>query len=259
MEDLSNESVVHIRKDGIEYLQFRRLLEYKEKLKHCYTLKNLNFRHKPKEDENYKKVCKALDLNYENIVHPHQTHTNIVEVVDEESDSSDFDNVDGLITNKNNKILSLSFADCTALLLYDPIKNVIGDIHSGWRGTVSKIGKVAVEKMISEYGCNPEDIICCIGPTIRKCHFQVEDDVKDLFLNAFQDESIIRKDKIIDGKQKYYIDSVKANIKMLKNCGLKEENIIDSGICTVCNSNSLHSYRAHKSNAGRNAAIMCIV
>ena len=172
---------------------------------------------------------------------------------------SNFDEVDGLITDKKNKALSLYFADCTALFLYDPIKNVIGDIHSGWRGTVQKIGMVAVQKMQEEYNCNPEDIICCIGPTIRQCHFQVEEDVKDLFMQAFNDESIIKVGEVVDGKQKYYIDAVKANINMMKSCGLKEENIIDSGICTVCNSDILHSYRTEKQNAGRNAAIMCLI
>lgn len=258
MKDLSNENVVHVKKNGIQYLQFKRLLEYNDKLKHCFTLKNLNFRDKKADDENYKKICEALDLDYKNIVAPKQTHTNVVKIVDKDNISADFEEVDGLITNEKNKALALKFADCTAILLYDPVKNVIGDIHSGWRGTVNKIGKIAVEKMIKEQGCNPQNIICCIAPTIRKCHFQVEEDVKDLFMDAFNDESIVKKDKVISGKQKYYIDSVTANIKMLKECGLKEENIIDSGICTVCNSELFHSYRAEKENAGRNVAIMCM-
>ena len=259
MKDLSNENIIHIRKDGIQYLQFRKLLEYKDKIQHCYTLKNLTIKNASKESDDYKKICNALNLNNENIVHPKQTHTNIVEVVKENNISADFIEVDGLITNQKNKILSLAFADCTSIFLYDPIKNVIGDIHSGWKGTVQKIGEVAVQKMISEYGCNPADIIACIGPTIRKCHFEVEDDVKDIFMNVFYDESIIKKDVIKDGKQKYYIDSVTANINMLKKCGLKQENIIDSGICTVCNSDILHSYRAEKDKAGRNGAIISLI
>lgn len=259
MKDLSNESVIHVIKDGIEFLQFRRLLEYKDKIQHCYTLKKLNIKNASKESDDYKKICNALNLDNENIVHPKQTHTNIVEVVNENNSSSDFIEVDGLITNQKNKTLSLAFADCTSIFLYDPIKNVIGDIHSGWKGTVQKIGEVAVKKMISEYGCNPEDIIACIGPTIRKCHFEVEDDVKDIFMKSFNDESIIKKDVIKDGKQKYYIDSVTANINMLKKCGLKEENIIDSGICTVCNSDILHSYRTEKNESGRNGAIISLI
>ncbi|MBO5349272.1 MAG: peptidoglycan editing factor PgeF [Clostridia bacterium] len=256
MKDLSNENIIHIKKEGIQYLQFKRLLEYKDKIQHCYTLKDIDVKNKSKESEDYKKICNALNLNNENIVHPKQTHTDIVKNVNESNTSADFIEVDGLITNKQNKILSLVFADCTPLFLYDPAKNVIGNIHSGWRGTVQKIAKKAMQKMNSEYGCNPQDIICCIGPTIRKCHFKVDDDVKDIFMQAFNDESIIEKGEVIEGKQKYYIDAVQANINMLKECGLKEENIIDSGICTVCNCEIMHSYRAEKEQSGRNAAIM---
>lgn len=256
MMDLSNNNVIHVVKDGIQYLQFKRLLEYDDKLKHCFTMKDLNFKDKTLDDYDYRAICGALGVNYKSVVHPKQTHTSVVQVVNHDSVSKDFDEVDGLITSEGNKVLSLYFADCTALFLYDPVKNVIGNIHSGWRGTVSKIGRIAVEKMIKEFDCNPENIICCIGPTIRQCHFQVEEDVKNIFMEAFDDESIIKKGEVVDGKQKYYIDSVLANIKMLKNCGLKEENIIDSEICTVCNCKLLHSYRTDHENAGRNAAIM---
>lgn len=259
MKDLSNENVIHIYKNGIQYLQFKKLLKYDNKIKHCYTLKDFSFKGKSKEDEDYKKICKELNLNWKNIVHPKQTHTNIVKCVKMNDDSSNFIGVDGLITNEKNKILSLVFADCTSFFLYDPVKNVIGDIHSGWRGTVKKIGQVAIEKMKEEYGCKPENIICCIGPTIRQCHFEVEDDVKELFLQAFNDDSIIKKGEIVNGKQKYFIDAVKANINMFKKCGLKEENIVDSGICTVCNNEILHSYRSEKENSGRNAAIISII
>ncbi len=257
--DLSNKNVIHIKEGNLQYLQFRRLLEYKDRLVHCYTLKPSNLKEKSKEDIEYTRICNALNIDNKSIVMPNQTHTNNVEMVLENSESANFKDVDGLITNKKNKALAAVFADCNSLFLYDPVNNVIGNIHSGWKGTVSKIGEVAVKKMIKNYNCNPSDIICCIGPSIRKCHFEVEDDVKDLFVDVFDDESIIKKDGIKNGKQKYHVDAVAAIIKMLKECGLKSENIIDSGICTMCNSEILHSYRAEKANAGRNGSIMCLI
>lgn len=257
--DLSNESVIHVKNGEVQYLQFRRLIEYKDRLVHCYTLKPSNLKERAKEDVEYVKICRALNLDNGNVVMPIQTHTNNVEIAYFESKSSDFKDIDGLLTNEKNKVLSAVFADCNSIFLYDPVKDVIGNIHSGWKGTVKKIGEVAVKKMISEYGCNPSDIICCIGPSIRQCHFEVEDDVKNLFMESFNDESIIRKDIIKDGKQKYYIDAVAAIISTLKECGLKDKNIIDSGICTVCNSDILHSYRIEKNQAGRNGAIMCLI
>lgn len=257
--DLSNDNVIHVKKDGVEFIQFRKLLEYKSKLVHAYTLKPINLRNKNKEDDDYVKICNALGLDSNSVIHPSQTHTNNVGVVISNSKSSDFPDTDGIITNEKNKILSAVFADCNSIFLYDPVKNVIGDIHSGWRGTVSKIGEVAVNKMVSTYGCKPEDIICCLGPSIRQCHFEVDEDVKNIFIDSFHDESIVKLGTVKEGKQKYYVDSVEAIKESMRICGLKTKNIIDCGICTVCNCDILHSHRSEKDKAGRNGALMCLI
>ena len=111
--------------------------------------------------------------------------------------------------------------------------------------------------MKNEYECKPKDIICCICPSIRKCHFEVDSDVKDLFYNKFKQlkgiEEII---KYNNENNKYYIDTVRINKQMLLNVGLKEENIIDSNICTVCNSDICHSFRAEKELSGRAVTII---
>lgn len=267
MKDLSNENVIHVKKSGVEYLQFRRLLQYEDKISHCFTLKdltfgdNLNFYEiKDKVLESYNKITSKLNLDSKNIVRPFQTHTNFVKNVTTEKGIfiEELKDIDGLLTDRKDEILSLTFADCMPIYLYDEKKNIIGNIHSGWKGTLNKIGKLAVEKMIKDYNSNPEDIICAIGPTIRKCHFEVDEDVKDMFYEALNDSNIISIGKIKDGKQKYYIDTVLANINMMKRLGLKDENIIDSKICTVCNSDKMHSYRVDKDLAGRNTAIIAI-
>ncbi len=112
--------------------------------------------------------------------------------------------------------------------------------------------------MIDTYRCNPKDIICCIGPSIRKCHFKAQNDVWEMFYNEFLYTK--RINDIISngntGNSKYYIDTVLINKIILQEAGLKEENIIDSKICTVCNSDIMHSYRVYKELAGRNTAII---
>lgn len=271
--DLTNEKVIHQKKNNLEYLQFRKLLQYPE-IVHCYTLKANDFdiagndTYKGKEDVvdlNYEKLANALQIPKETIIRPYQTHTNIVKsikvdtILDIGKGSSIFPkeltNVDGLITNEYDITFSLGFADCTPIYLYDPVKKVIGDIHSGWKGTLQRIGQIAIKNMIEEYNSNPKDIICCIGPCIKKCHFEVSKDVKDLFENEFKEMDL---NGIIEniGDSKYIIDTTKINENMMKQMGLKEENIIDSGICTVCNQDKMHSYRAHKELAGRNTAIL---
>ena len=276
MKDLTNDIIVHKNVNGTELIQFRRLLKYPN-LKHCYTLRkngiNVQVKDGDKTEllESYKKVLNGLnsDENKEiqkqfdisNIVKPHQTHTDKVEVVNSNRDT--FENVDGVITNKENILLCTSSADCTSLFFYDDEKKVIGDVHSGWRGTLQKIGKKAVEKMISEYDCKPENIICCISPCIKKCHFEVEEDVMQMFKNEFdytgRIDEIIEKGKVVDGIQKYNIDTTLINKIILAEVGLKESNIIDSNICTVCDSDLFHSFRADGEASGRNGAFIGMI
>ncbi len=174
--------------------------------------------------------------------------------------NENFIDIDGLVTDKKDRILSLTFADCTPLYLFDKDKKVIGNIHSGWQGTVKKIAKNAIKFMKEKYSCNPKDIICIIGPTISKCHFEVQKDVRDIFYNTFNYMASINS--IIEYNEKtksYFIDTVEINKNLLLEEGLLEENIIDSGICTVCNSNIIHSYRKEGKEAGRNTALISLI
>lgn len=257
--DLSNDVMVHVKKDDIEYLQFRKLLEY-DNLVHCYTLrKNLDFKRKNSQDNNkvlegsYKKLCKALGFDRKNEVRPYQTHTDCIKIVNKPGEN--LQNVDGIITSKNNVDLVLTFADCTPILLYDPVKKVIANIHSGWRGTVQKIGQKGAKKMIQNYGCDPKNIIACIGPCIGKCHFEVDEDVEKIFEETFGYLNV--NEKIISKKnKKYHIDTTLINRLILQEAGLLSKNIYESNICTVCNSDLIHSYRADKEKSGRNITVL---
>lgn len=269
--NLSNEKMVHVKSDGIEYLQFKRLLEF-DNLVHCYTLSvyDVNFKSdSDKLDDSINKIAKALNINKNNIVKPLQKHTDCIKNVENSGEkylysekcNDKYNGVDGLLTNKADVDLMLSFADCTPILLYDPINKVIGNIHSGWRGTVQKIGQKAVKKMIKDYESKPEDIIACIGPFIGKCHFEVDEDVKNIFEETFSYfgrncDIIEKQNNLVEGKQKYHIDTTLINRLMLEECGLNKNNIVESGICTVCNSDYMHSYRAQREKSGRNIAIL---
>lgn len=275
--DLSNENIIHVNKNGIQYIQFRKLLEYSDIIRHAYSLgTDVNFRtakvnkQKLSEDEynlainSYKKLCNAIGSNYINTVKTNQNHTDTIKIANQKikEDEPDFNLVeynetDGIVTNKKNLILSTTNADCILLLFFDPIKKVIANVHSGWRGTLQRISTKAIEKMEKEYNCNPKDIICCICPSIRKCHFEVEKEVKDMFEKEFK--SIIEKNDIITetiSNKKWTIDTVLINQIILEEKGLKKENIIDSKICSVCNSNLVHSYRVEKERYGLETAII---
>ena len=272
--DLSNENIIHIKSNGIEYLQFKKLLQFPN-LRHSYIIKPHNYKMTDINvvEENYKTICNILNLDSNKLVKPNQRHTNnvgIVTNIDKMDLEETYKQTDGLITNCKGNVLAGTNADCILLLCYDPVKNVIANVHSGWKGTVQKIAETTIKSMIFNYNCNPKDIICCICPSIRKCHFEVEKDVKDIFENTFNYTGRINEIIEYQGKKqsinttelvdKWTIDTVLINKIVLKDCGLLDENIIDSGICSVCNFNEIHSCRVEgKNNYGLNSAIIAMV
>lgn len=265
MKDLTNENVIHVKNNGIEYLQFKRLLQYQDKIIHAYTL-GLDRNYRPKVDDierqkqikkNYKDLCKAINANYNNIVYTNQLHTDIIKTVGNIKDYiQDEVKVDGLCTNKRDIVLSTINADCILFMFYDPVKNVIANVHSGWKGTLQRISVKTIEKMKKEYGCNPQDIICLISPSIRKCHFEVSEDVKDLYKKEFTDININEAIEETIPNQKWHIDTVLINQIILQGVGLQPHNIIDSKICSVCNKELIHSYRVEKEGYGVETAII---
>lgn len=273
MKNLSNENIIHVKKGETEYIQFRKLLEYGDIINHAYGIGiNKNYRTTKsngsevynKAIKDYEDLCTAIGINYKDIIKPCQEHTNNIKEVIKKNNSDkvnfqqeEYKSTDGLITNKENIALATTNADCILLLLFDPIKKVIGNVHSGWRGTLQRISVQAVEKMKKDYNCNPADIICCICPSIRKCHFEVHADVQELYSKEFKKLNKIEElITVIPNENKWKIDTVEINKIILIQAGLKKENIIDCGICSVCNSDLIHSFRVEKENYGLGTAII---
>ena len=167
-----------------------------------------------------------------------------------------FEDVDGLITNEPGVALVTQYADCTPLIFCDPVKKVIATSHAGWRGTVKEIGKVTVQKMQSEFGCNPSDIIAAIGPCIGQCCYEVDTPVYNAFCGLGLDTNkfFIRKDE-----EHFMLDLREANRQILVKSGINPEKIDVADICTCCNSDKLHSHRASKGERGNLAAIIELI
>lgn len=203
--------------------------------------------------ENYRRLCETQGIDIKNLVLSAQTHTDNVKVVAKEDCgtgifSSPFSDVDGLITNQRNVALVTQYADCTPLVFLDAKNKVIATSHSGWRGTVKQIGKKTIEKMQSEFGSNPKDIIAGIGPCIGKCCYEVDDPVYNEFLKLeFLDLSKIFTKK---SNGHYMLNLVEANRQILVDAGVNPANIDLSDICTCCNSDTLHSHRVTGGNRG---------
>lgn len=183
-----------------------------------------------------KPINKILNnLNLYNYYELKQVHSNIVHIVDNNYINKSIG--DALITNIPNIPLVIKVADCIPILLYDKENKVLSLVHSGWKGTLNNITNNVINIMINKYNCKKESISVYIYPSIRQCHFEVEEDVYSLFKDKIK--NIDKYTNKLDIK--YYIDLQSIIKDNLKELGIT--NIIDTNICTYCNSNKYHSYR----------------
>ncbi len=223
---------------------------------------NLSFRNGDNREnvlENYRRLCEAVNIDMSHLVLSRQTHTNNVKYVTEADCGTgitkpEFSDVDGLITDKPGVALVTQYADCVPLLFYDPVMRVCANSHSGWRGTVQKMGAVTVEKMIKDFGCKPENIIAAIGPSICKNCYEVDTPVYEAFVNSgIPLEGVIISKS--DGEH-FLLDLKEANRRILLASGILPQNLDIADICTCENSDMLHSHRATGGKRGNLAAII---
>ncbi|MCI8815069.1 MAG: peptidoglycan editing factor PgeF, partial [Lachnospiraceae bacterium] len=165
--------------------------------------------------------------------------------------------VDGMITNVPQVTLATYYADCVPLYLVDPVKKAVGLSHSGWKGTVGKIGKATVEAMEREYGTDPKDLTVAIGPSICQDCYEVSEDVIEEFRRAFSRELW---DRLFYQKEngKYQLDLWEANRQIFLEAGVEAGKIALPGLCTCCNPDFLFSHRASKGKRGNLAAFLAL-
>ena len=137
-------------------------------------------------EENKRRLATAIGVDADSFTYTNQTHTTNVAVVEPKDRGRRFLETDGLVTNVPGICLVTFYADCVPLYFVDPVKKAIGLSHSGWRGTVHKMGKVTVETMRDAYGTRPEDVIAAIGPSICQDCYEVSEEVIEQFRNNFE-------------------------------------------------------------------------
>lgn len=212
---------------------------------------------------NHKIFANVIGVNPKNIVTGNQTHTTNVKVVTKDDCGKgiyrdrNYTDIDGLITNEKGIVLATYYADCVPLLIVDTKNKAIGLSHSGWRGTVGKIGKVTIEKMGELYGTKPEDIVACIGPSICQKCYEISEEVAVQFKEAFPDN--IKEILIDKGNGKYQLDLWECNRINFKEAGVLPENIKVTDICTCHNTDVLFSHRGHNGKRGNIGAFLSIV
>ncbi|WP_323596697.1 peptidoglycan editing factor PgeF [Aliarcobacter butzleri] len=193
-------------------------------------------------DKNRQKLALKYDYKNENLCYMNQIHSANVVVVDENSPKY-IDNCDALITKTKNLPLMVMVADCIPILMFDEVKGVIVAIHAGRNSTFLKISEITSKKMIEDFSCKTENIKVIMGPSIQKCCYEVNDELKNIVEKSFGKEFVIGNN----------IDLQGINKKLLENLGIK--NIEISSICTKCSNKPFFSYRKEK-NTGRFAGVI---
>lgn len=258
-----------VQKNGVEFY----IIDKFEKtgvVKHCFSTKkggvssgiyeSMNLRMHSSDTrenihENFSRLFDAADMDLSRSVFSDQQHNDRIYCVTEKDAGkglirqSDISDADALITNIPGIPLVTFFADCVPLFFLDPVNRTVALAHSGWKGTVKRIGMKTVLKMINDYGCSAENILAAIGPSIQVCHFEVGDDVAEIFENEFGGS-------VLEKHTKYHVNMQLAIKMQLLDAGIPEANITDSGICTYCNSETLFSHRKTNGRRGNMAAVI---
>lgn len=214
---------------------------------------------------NFEKIAAEIGFDPHSVVISKQVHkTNIRYVTEEDKGKGlylprDYDEIDGLITDRPGITLVTKYADCVPLFFVDRKERAIGLSHSGWRGTVAKIGRVTVEEMKKHFGSRPENLTAVIGPSICRDCYVVSEEVAQAFRDAFSENGynmnhILHK----NDSGSYQLNLWEANRKLLLDAGLKEEQIHVSGVCTACNSDLLFSHRKTGGKRGSLAAFLAL-
>ena len=282
MELYRHESRMQIkqnREGEIEYLTFP-LLEQTGIVRHLFSTRvggvskgiysgmNLSYtRGDEKEavDENFRRIAQVLKCDVSDIVCSDQTHTVNLKVVSRQDSGKgilkprDYTDIDGLLTDEPGLFLATFYADCVPLYFVDVKRNAIALAHSGWRGTVARMGRCVTRKMKEVYGTDPKDIVAAIGPSICQDCYEVSEDVADAFAREFDgvgqaDEILISK-----GGGKYQLDLWRANEIVLTEAGIPAEQIQVTDLCTCHNSGYLFSHRASQGRRGNLGAFLGLI
>lgn len=236
-----------------------------------YSSMNLSFTRGDEEEKvfaNFDRIGAVLGVEREQFVLSHQTHTDHIRIVTKEDAGAGltkplpYQDIDGLITNEKGLVLSTFYADCVPIYLVDPVKEVIGLCHSGWKGTVAQIGKKTVDKMCEVFGCNPKDINAAIAPSICQSCYEVSEDVIEEIKKAFTVEAY---GKDYTGELFYAKPNGKYQLNLWRACeltllraGVESSHIEVTDICTCCNPDYLFSHRASQGKRGNLGAFLML-
>lgn len=203
--------------------------------------------------ENHILLAKQLDYDLEQLVHMRQIHSDIVVTVDPKVHN--FENppeCDALVTDKPGIPLMVMTADCTPVLLFDPVQNIIAVAHAGRAGAVKGIVPKTIEKMCSDFGSSIDDINVVLGPSIHGCCYEVGEKIANEVTEDGYGFAVTAREG------SYYLEVNAIIKKQLEDIGIKKEKLEDIDICNACEHENFFSYRADHQKTGRIAGVLML-
>lgn len=215
--------------------------------------------------ENYRILGEAVGFSPEDTVFTRQLHGDIVAKVGAADRGLGIhDNLgdierDGLMTNEPTTALTVFGADCTPILLYDPVKRAVAAVHSGWRGTAAGIVYKAVMQLSQAYGTNPSDLRAAIGPCISRCCFETHRDVPDAMLSALGADALPAIDRE-SGDAPYGADAhFHVDLKLLNEIWLRRAGVKDIDVCSECTACLPDRYWSHRRLGNRRGSMAAVI
>jgi YfiH family protein len=203
--------------------------------------------------ENFWRACRVVDTTPDRTVSCYLAHGVDILTISQANRRPVMDSkADGLITGERDVYLVMRFGDCTPLILFDPIHSAVGLAHAGWRGTMQNAAGAVVNEMVRQLGCQPRNIIAVIGPSIGPCCYEVGPDVMAAAQTLINSSRLFTRRN--GNTQRVHFNLWEANRRQLADCGLQQ--IIQSELCTACNTDLFFSHRAEKGLTGRFGVII---
>jgi len=255
--------LLRLTEDGLAYYQFESLACFVEsdEMRHGVFSRlggvsdppfaTLNTAHTVGDDpaavaENHRRICRALDVNVASIAGGYQVHGASVALIGPRDRGRVRPAADVLLTDQPGIPLMQRYADCVPLVLYDPVRRVLGLAHAGWRGTVQGVAIKAVRAMVQAFGSHPAEVVAGIGPSIGPCCYKVGPEVAAQLQAGFQEgEGWL----LPQASGAIHLDLWAASRQQLEAVGVRQVEV--AGLCTACHTEEFFSHRAEKGRTGR--------
>ncbi|WP_128547845.1 peptidoglycan editing factor PgeF [Larkinella soli] len=196
-------------------------------------------------EENRRRFFAGLGIDGSRVASSHQVHGDLILVAEEPGRYSGYD---ALITNRPELFLTVTVADCTPILIWDPVRKAVAAVHAGWRGTVAGLVEKTVRAMQEVFGTHPADCYGFVGTCIDRNSFEVGLEVAEQFGPAF---------RTLDPERgRFLVDLKAANAAQLTAAGFRSDRIEISPYSTVGTSQDYFSYRRENGRTGRMLALI---